>query len=466
MERSFYFCHRINPQREMPMKSFLPKLMPLLAAAVLTACGGGTSPSDFDAPPARGTVITGLLAGHVTKAQVDAGTTSTGIQALTGTAKCDVDVRYVLYMTRDPAGNPATASAGVLVPSGTAAPCTGSVPAVLYAHGTSLNQANNMADVAHNSEAALQMAMYAAQGFIVVMPNYLGYDRSSLQWHPYLNAEAQAIDMVDGLRAAYKHLGDAAATTTPSGKLFVTGYSQGGHVAMATHRALERDYASEFTVTASGNMSGPYNLAGFTDYVVNQQANAGAVLFANMLVTSYQHSYGNVYTQPADIYNASYAATADALLPSASTVTDLMTGGKLPADPTFTNLFGTGGLFLPAFKTAYATSGYRTDLQTNTLLGWTPKRPISLCGGASDPTVFYAANTTVAKADFLSRNVTATTFDLENATTVPTTIYGGFQQAKTAAGTNVQAQYHGTLVPPFCTALERGYFQQVLQAGL
>ena len=30
----------------------------------------------------------------------------------------------------------------------------------------------------------------------------------------------------------------------------------------------------------------------------------------------------------------------------------------------------------------------------------------------------------------------------------------------------VQAAYHGSLVPPFCNALVRGYFQQVLAAGL
>ena len=45
-------------------------------------------------------------------------------------------------------------------------------------------------------------------------------------------------------------------------------------------------------------------------------------------------------------------------------------------------------------------------------------------------------------------------------------LYGGFQQQKAAAGANATALYHGTLVPPFCTALVRGFFQQVLAAGL
>ena len=55
----------------------------------------------------------------------------------------------------------------------------------------------------------------------------------------------------------------------------------------------------------------------------------------------------------------------------------------------------------------------------------------------------------------------------------------GFAQAKantaaqavaagaTDGGANaVLGAYHGSLVPPFCTALVRGYFQQVLASGL
>ena len=36
---------------------------------------------------------------------------------------------------------------------------------------------------------------------------------------------------------------------------------------------------------------------------------------------------------------------------------------------------------------------------------------------------------------------------------------------KQAAGANAVGQYHGGLVPPFCTALVRGFFQTVLASG-
>jgi hypothetical protein len=468
-----------------------------LACAALAACGGGGD----DAPPERATIVTAVLAGQATKAQIDAGTQASGLQGLSGTAKCDVDIRYVLYMTRDPAGQPQTASAGVMVPSGSDAACGGAgankLPVLLYAHGTTTAKSFNMADVSRSTttgaynnaagaEASLEMAMFAAQGFIVVAPNYLGYDKSSLAYHPYLNAEAQAVDMVDGLRAAKTHL-NAASTTKPSDKLFISGYSQGGHVAMATHKIIERDYSSEFTVTASGPMSGPHNLIktstqvnGSPEYCtsigssnLNCVVNAGGTIFTPLLLTSFQKSYGNIYAASSDAYQSPFDQFAETLFPTDTSISTLLQEGKLPADTTFTKLFGTGGLIKESFRTAFftdANNGFKAAAAKNTLLGWTPKRPVALCGGANDPTVFFY-NSTDLQADFATRSVTVPTFNLEDRSTLPAgpvgdAVYAGFQQQKTAAGANATALYHGSLVPPFCNALVRGYFQQVLASGL
>lgn len=447
-----------------------------LTVLALAACGG----SDDDSPPARGTVVTGVLAGHATVAEIDAGTATSGLQPLSGPAACDVDVRYVLYITRDAHGKPQTASTGVLVPSGAGAQCSGERPVVLYAHGTTTVKSKNMADVRDDSEAALMMAMYAAQGFIVVAPNYLGYDQSSLSYHPYLDAETQAADMIDGLRAAKAHLAQAS-TVKASAKLLVTGYSQGGHVAMATHKVIERDYADEFTVSASGPMSGPYNLVTFGDVVTGPgPINAGATIFVPMLLTSYQNAYGNMYATPSEAYQSPYDTTAPTLFPTDTPVSQLLAENKLPQDPTFTKLFGTGGLLTDGFRAGYATSKYRAALKTNTLTGtdqltgetiaWKPAHPVALCGGAQDPTVFWSINAPVAQQLFAAQNVTVPAYDLENRASLPPgatgdLLYGGFQQAKAAAGTNAQAAYHGSLVPPFCNALVRGFFQAVLANG-
>jgi acetyl esterase/lipase len=43
------------------------------------------------------------------------------------------------------------------------------------------------------------------------------------------------------------------------GRLFLTGFSQGGHATMALHRHLESDLPGEFEVTACAPMSGVYD---------------------------------------------------------------------------------------------------------------------------------------------------------------------------------------------------------------
>lgn len=465
-----------------------PRPLSMLAVlpVLLAGCGGST-----DAPPERATIITAQLAGQATRAQLDAGTAATGLQALTGTAQCDVDIRYVLYMTRDPAGQPATASTAVFVPSGSSAACSGQRPVVLYAHGTTLEKGFNLADIVHNEEGSLLAAMFAAQGYIVVAPNYLGYDASSLSYHPYLNAEAQAVDMVDGLRAAKAHLKAAATSTSPSTQLFISGYSEGGHVAMATHKVIERDYASEFTVTASAPMSGPHNMAKFVSQInsgpdvcptlgtsdVNCTVNAGATLFTPLLLTGWQKSYGNLYSSAADVYQAPYGAATETLLPTNLSIEELLGTGKLPADPTFRLLFGTGGLVKESFRASFftdASNGFKAAAERNTLLGWTPAAPVALCYSAADPTV-YAYNSTDLQADMASRGVMVPALDVRgdpaaiagSLGAAAAQVAGGFQAtypaASTAVGTPGTESDHGNAAP-FCSAFVRGYFQAFVPA--
>ena len=421
----------------------------LAATTLLTACGGGGSDPN----------------GLFKASDIDASTSAVGAQQLTGRAMCDVQVEHLSYSTLDPQGRSATATTALMVPTGSGANCSGARPVLLYAHGTTTLKSYNMADPVHNPEAFLVMAFYAAHGYVVVAPNYLGYDGSSLPYHPYLNAGVQARDMVDGLRASLTQLG-AASGTTSSGRIVIAGYSQGGHVAMATHRLIESTYASEFNVVAAGPMSGPYNLVKFGNAVVGGDINIGATLFMPYLLTSYQNAYGNIYTTPSQAYQAPFDKTAPTLFPTDTPVATLMAEGALPNDPTFKLLFGAGGLLTETFRDSYQGSAFQAALAANTLLGWTPKAPVTLCGGDQDPTVFFF-NATDMQADFATRNVMVPVFDLEDRASLPAgidadAIYAAFQTAKAISGDKAAARYHGELVPPACYALMRGFFAQAL----
>ncbi len=103
-----------------------------------------------------------------------------------------------------------------------------------------------------------------------------------------------------------------------------------------------------------------------------------------------------------------------------------------------------------------------------------------MCGGANDPTVNFVSTRATA-GYFRAKGVPATALavvDLEDSAAIDafSTARAGFAQAKALLAQNTpgsasdQAQavtlaYHGTLVPPFCLASARGFFQGVLAAG-
>src|SRR6202034_2663473 len=140
--------------------------------------------------------------------------------------------------------------------------------------------------------------------------------------------------MIDALAAGRTALPTTfAASTTDSGVLFISGYSEGGFVAMATQRAMETTGAK---VTAAAPMSGPYALEALFDAIVTGNVNVGSTLFSPLVTTSYQHAYGNIYSVTSDFYSATYASGIDTLMPTTVTpYKDLFVQGKLPESAVF-----------------------------------------------------------------------------------------------------------------------------------
>lgn len=505
------------------------------AALLVAACGGGDGGplGTQNASPARGELmqsppprITSMTKEDFT-AKLQANSSGQGLLQLAGALVCGVDVQYIKYGTVGGAGEATDASGALMVPTGSDARCTGARPVVLYAHGTNITKRYNLADFTDQtnpafSEASLLAALYVAQGYIVVAPNYAGYDSSSLSYHPYLNADQQSKEMIDVLAAAKKALPTLMSPTTASPKLFITGYSQGGFVAMATHRAMQ---AAGIPVTASAPMSGPYALAAQADATFYGMVDAGGTVFFPMIFTSWQKAYGNLYNTPSDIYETTYVTGIETLLPGQYDFSSVVSSGKLPQLALFSNTppasafasitpptgtgatdalfamgFGSSNLVknsarlsylmdamaspdgvVPAFTTgapaANAQNPMRIAAVKNDLRGWSPQAPVLLCGGSGDPTVFYSMNTGVMgalwTAQVAAHVVTVLDVDSLASSSGPNAdpfyaAKAGFAQSKaataSAAGANaaaaVTASYHGGLVPPFCNAAARGFFSQ------
>jgi hypothetical protein len=291
----------------------------------------------------------------------------------------------------------------------------------------------------------------------------------------------------------------------------VTGYSQGGYVAMATHRALQ---AAGIAVTASAPMSGPYALAAFGDALFMGQVSNAAVTNFALLATSYQRSYGNLWSTPGEVFVAKYANGIDGLLPNVSGVGTLEQQGQLPKDALFSSTppapelasltpatepaafarvyargFGADHLVTNAYRLAYLndrqanpdggfptpTTGLpaaspahplRQALRRNDLRDWTPTAPTLLCGGSGDPTVYWFNTQLMERywAGTPGAPVTVLDVDASSPSGDPyRDVRNGFAAAKAAVqlrgGTEaVLESYHAGLVAPFCLAAVKQFF--------
>ncbi|MEZ0601113.1 alpha/beta hydrolase family protein [Paraburkholderia sp. IW21] len=459
------------------------------------------------------------------------------LEQIAGAPACSVEIVYFRYRTVGGAGEPTNASGALMIPGGRSAACSGPRPLMLYAHGTTAYRNYNIADITQTDpgngdgagEGMSVAAMYAAQGYIVVATNYAGYAGSDLTYHPYLNADQQSADVIDSLRAARIALSDAKPErrTRENGKLFVTGYSQGGFVALATHRAFQ---AAGVKVTASAPGSGPYALAATADALIEGEVNLGSTLFTTLIVTGYQRAYENIYRKPGDFYEAAYAPGIEKLLPSLQPLDTLFAKGKLPSTQLFNSVppapqfasmtpptspplapptliplfaagFGNANLVRNAYRlslledaaanpdgafpnttvamtpAANPTHPLRQAFKRNDLRNWLPRAPVLLCGGGSDPTVFFF-NARIEQAYWLNAKVPAgltSVLDVDSPISGPNDPYAPIKQGFASAKSTLASQavaggatdggasavlqaYHGELVASFCMVAARAFF--------
>ena len=169
----------------------------------------------------------------------------------------------VVYSTLDD-GEPVHASGLVMIPQGLLA----SLPLASYQHGTIMPALKNTAPsnyenfkgtrrLKSNMEVNFTGSIMASHGYVVTMPDYLGYGVSADRKIDYTYTPSLATVSRDLLRAARSLC--VQENVTLSGEVFLTGWSEGAGATMALHRMLESEHADEFAVVAQSSLAGYYN---------------------------------------------------------------------------------------------------------------------------------------------------------------------------------------------------------------
>ncbi len=210
--------------------------------------------------------------------------------------KNGVKLYKLTYLTPDVNGAPSIASGLLAVPDN----FYKRYPLLCYQHGT---VSSRDAVPSRLSPEANLVVYFSALGYLGAAPDYLGLGDSP-GFHPYVHAETEASAAVDMMRAAREFASQLGLALNE--QVFVTGYSQGGHAAMALHRKLETELSDEFKVAASAPMSGPYSISGVMRNLVLSESEYYYPAYIPNMALGYQTAYGNLYTDLEEIFKPAY----------------------------------------------------------------------------------------------------------------------------------------------------------------
>jgi pimeloyl-ACP methyl ester carboxylesterase len=219
-------------------------------------------------------------------------------------------------------------------------------------------------------------AVFAGAGFIHIAPDYLGFGDSTVPRHRYFHAATETSSAVDLLAASRSVL--AGLQVRQNKDLFIFGFSQGGHSALALQRELE---AANVEVTGAATVGGVFDVERWFLASLPNETTATVPLYISYLLLAYDDIY-DVYGRTSDVFQEPYASTVSELFDMRHFWDDILAGL-----PTTSRALLTPPFYAEAI--ANRQHPLRVRLRQNAVDRWGPDAPVRVYHSNVDEEVPY-----------------------------------------------------------------------------
>lgn len=263
-----------------------------------------------------------------------------------------------------------TASGLVCLPE-----ATGSFPVISFQNGTNAYHGNAPSVNPADQDYAV-MELMASTGYIVLIPDYIGFGASSSILHPYYHRESTNNAIIDLIRAFREMDETQGIVATANDSLFLLGYSQGGEATISAAEKIETDNVVDMDLIAVSAGAGGYDLVDFTDHIIQLETYPSPMYLPYFVYS--QKVFGTI-TAPLDVFfKQPYASDIPALFNGSyenGEINEALT--EEIADLLTEN-------FLMNYSTADEFSELRNALKNNSVNGWNTSLKIRLYHGTED----------------------------------------------------------------------------------
>lgn len=278
----------------------------------------------------------------------------------------DITSHRISYKTKFQ-GKPITVSGAITLPRDSAKPR----PILVYCHGTTFDEKN----IPSRWDSFMGEALPALNGFITLMPDYIGYGESEDEVHPYMIQEPTVTTIIDLVQSGKKIL-DRYQIKYDS-RIFLWGFSQGGHATLSVLKEIEEQDKPGIKITAAASVGGPYKLKENIDFILKHD-NFEHIGYIGFIFASYNQIYWKrPYT---DFFQEPYARLVEQYTNKKISLREMREG----LTPQVKNLMN------PEFLENYLGNGekkIKAAFQANSDFNWIPKTPTVIYHGSKDQDV-------------------------------------------------------------------------------